>query len=68
MLKTYVYKYPYFSLRDNNNTYIQDFKRKKTSLKIINKQKRFTKNSIKKRELMLQKHKKKFDKTLKNKN
>ena len=66
MLKTYVYKYPYFSLRDNNNTYIQDFKRKKTSLKIINKQKRFTKNSIKKRKLMLEKHKKKFDKTLKN--
>ena len=66
MLKTYVYKYPYFSLRENNNTYIQNFK--KEPLKIQNKKKQTKKNYIKKRELMLQKHKKKFDKTLKNKN
>jgi GR25 family glycosyltransferase involved in LPS biosynthesis len=66
MLKTYIYKYSYFSLRDNNDTYIQDFNKKKEPVKKQKEKKQTIKNLTKKREIMLEKHKNKYNKTIKN--
>jgi hypothetical protein len=65
VLKTYIYKYPYFKTRINNNTYVQNIN-KKTFNKNKNKKINKTKKLYQKRENVLKIHKNKFDKSLKN--
>ena len=63
MLKTYVYKYPLFSIRKKHDTYIQNYKISLKEAKKINKTR---KNLLKIREKILKTHKNKYNKTIKN--